>query len=205
MKLKILIADDHAIVRFGLSTLINSNADMEVVGQAANGKVAVQMAEKLHPDIIIMDLVMPHMDGAEATVEILANDPAAKIILLTSFGSFEGIARALAAGAVGAVMKTTDDEKIISIIRKIAAGKTVISPEIQRELATSDPIPELTDRQLAVLEALTRGLSNPDIAKLLNISTKMARDHVCAILTKLGAANRAEAVAIALRKHLLKI
>ena len=163
------------------------------------------MPQKYRPDIIIMDLVMPHMDGAEATVEILANDPAAKIILLTSFGSFEGIARALAAGAVGAVMKTTDDEKIISIIRKIAAGKTVISPEIKRELATSDPIPEPTERQLAVLEALTRGLSNPDIAKLLNISTKMARDHVCAILTKLGAANRAEAVAIALRKHLLKM
>lgn len=204
MKLKILIADDHAIVRFGLASLIGAYPDLEVVGQARNGEEAVRLALTTQPDVVIMDLVMPRLDGAQATAEILAKLPKTKVLLLTSFGSFEGIGKALKAGASGAVMKTTDDEEIISIIRTVAAGKTYISPEIQHELNGSQAIPELTERQLAVLDALTRGLSNPDIAKLMGISPKMARDHVSAILSKLGAANRAEAVAIALRKHLLK-
>ena len=152
-----------------------------------------------------MDLVMPRMDGAQATAEILANLPDTKILLLTSFGSFEGIGNALKIGAAGAVLKTTGDEEIIPIIRKVVAGKTFISPEIQRELNNSKDISTLTERQLTVLDALARGLTNPDMAKLPDISPKMARDHVSVILSKLGAANRTEAVAIALRKHLLKI
>ena len=205
MKLKILIADDHAIVRFGLASLIDACPDMEVVGQAQNGEEAVRLALGTHPDIIVMDLVMPKLDGAQAAIEILAKLPGTKILLLTSYGSFEGIASALKAGVSGAVLKTTGDEEIISILRKIAAGQSFISPEIQREISSSKTISALTERQLTVLDALAHGLTNPDIAGLLGISEKMARDHVSVILSKLGAANRTEAVAIALRKHLLKI
>ena len=204
MKLKILIADDHAIVRFGLASLIDACPDMEVVGQAQNGEEAVRLARGTHPDIIVMDLVMPRLDGVQASIEILARLPGTKILLLTSYGSFEGIASALKAGVSGAVLKTTGDEEIISILRKIAAGQSFISPEIQREISSSRGIVALTERQLTVLDALARGLTNPDIAGLLGISEKMARDHVSVILSKLGAANRTEAVAIALRKHLLK-
>ena len=204
MKLKILIADDHAIVRFGLASLIDACPDMEVVGQAQNGEEAVRLALGTHPDIIIMDLVMPRLDGVQASIEILAKLPGTKILLLTSYGSFEGIASALKAGVSGAVLKTTGDEEIISILRKIAAGQSFISPEIQREISSSKAISALTERQLTVLDALAHGLTNPDIAALLGISEKMARDHVSVILSKLGAANRTEAVAIALRRHLLK-
>jgi len=203
--LRILLADDHAVVRIGLASLLESESDMTVVGQAKNGEEAVKLAHKLKPDIIIMDLMMPKMDGAIATATLVDELPGIKVIVLTSYGASDGVAHALEAGAVGAIMKTAEDATLVSAIRKVASGGRVISPEIRQLLADDPPVPELTPRQREILASITRGLTNKDIAAELGIRHDGVDRHVNAILAKIGAANRAEAVAIALRKHLLKI
>jgi len=205
MKTKILIADDHAIVRYGLASLIATQADMEVVGQAKNGKEAVDLALKTNPDIVIMDLSMPKMDGAEATAVLRERLPAAKVVILTSFVASDGIAHALENGAAGAIMKTTDDSAILPALRKIAAGNKVISPDIQKELKGNPPIAVLSPRQKEILGGIVRGLTNKDIATQLGIRKDGVEKHVKILLAKIGAANRSEAVAIALKKQLLKI
>ena len=204
-KIKVLIADDHTIVRIGLVTLLNAEKDIEVVSEAKNGEMAVKEALRLSPDVIIMDLMMPKKDGAEATAELREKLPSAKIIILTTFGASDGIAHALESGAAGALVKTADDDALVATIRAVAGGETVISSEIRRLLAENPPIPKLTPRQIEVLQSMTRGLTNRDIAKQLGIRQDRVDEHVAAILTKIGAANRTEAVAIALRKHLLKL
>ena len=204
-KIRVLIADDHTIVRIGLATLLGAEKDIEVVGEAQNGEVAVKEALRLEPDVIIMDLMMPKKDGAEATAELREKLPSAKIIILTTFGASDGIAHALESGAAGALMKTADDDALVATIRAVAGGETVISSEIKRLLAENPPIPKLTPRQIEVLQSMTRGLTNRYIAKQLGIRQDRVDEHVAAILTKIGAANRTEAVAIALRKHLLKL
>ena len=205
MKIRILIADDHAIVRYGLSSLFSTQKDMEIVGCAKDGVEAVQLALSKRPDVVVMDLSMPRMDGSEATAELHKKLPSAKVLLLTSFMTSDGIAHALEAGAAGAITKTTEDKVLIPSVRKIAAGKRVISPEIQQYLDENPPISKLSGQQNAILHSITRGLSNSDIAKLLNIRQDSVEKYIRKLFAKLGAANRAEAVAIALRKHLLKI
>ena len=204
-KIKVLIADDHTIVRIGLTALLNAESDIEVVGEAKNGEMAVKEALRLAPDVVVMDLMMPKKDGAEATAELHERLPSAKVIILTTFGASDGIAHALESGAAGALMKTADDAAIVSTIRAVAGGRTVISTDIKRLLANDPPVPILTPRQLEVLRSMTRGLTNRDIANQLGICIDRVNDQVAAILTKIGAANRTEAVAIALRKHLLKM
>lgn len=203
--IRVLLADDHTIVRIGLATLLNAEKDIEVVGEAKNGDMAVKEALRLSPDVVIMDLMMPKKDGAEATAELHEKLPSAKVIILTTFGASDGIAHALESGAAGALMKTADDAVLVSTIRAVASGKTVVSADIKRLLATDPPVPKLTPRQIEVLQSMTRGLTNRDIAKQLGIRQDRVDEHVAAIFTKIGASNRAEAVAIALRKHLLKI
>ena len=203
--IRVLIADDHTIVRIGLRTLLGAEKDIEVVGEAKNGEMAVKEALRLRPDVVIMDLMMPKMDGTEATAVLHERLPETKVIILTTFGSSDGIAHAIESGAAGALMKTADDAALISTIRSVAGGKTVISPDIKRLLAEDPPIPVLTTRQAEVLQSMMRGLTNRDIAKQLGIRQDGVNEHVAAILAKIGAANRTEAVAIALRKHLLKL
>ena len=203
--IRVLIADDHTIVRIGLRTLLGAEKDIEVVGEAKNGEMAVKEALRLRPDVVIMDLMMPKMDGAEATAALHEKLPESKVIILTTFGSSDGIAHAIESGAAGALMKTADDAALISTIRSVAGGKTIISPDIKRLLAEDPPIPVLTTRQTEVLQSMMRGLTNRDIAKQLGIRQDGVNEHVAAILAKIGAANRTEAVAIALRKHLLKL
>lgn len=203
--IKILIADDHAIVRLGLTALFEAQRDFVLVGAAKDGEEAVRLAVTQHPDVVIMDLMMPRLNGVDATAKIKNLLPDSHIIVLTSYGSSDGVAHALAARASGALMKTDEDAELVPAIRRILEGQTVISPEIQQLLNEDPPIPELTKRQRDILSSLTRGFSNKDIAIQLGISTRSVDDHVTAILSKIGAANRVEAVAIALRKHLLKI
>ena len=198
-KIRILIADDHAIVRMGLASLLGTQNDIEVVGEAEDGEVAVRKA------VVIMDLMMPKMDGVAATVEIHRQLPNAKVMILTSYGASDGIAHALSAGATGALMKSTEFSEFVSAIRTVAAGGRVIAPEIARQLAEDPPVPELTPRQTEILHSITRGLTNADIAKQLGIREDSVKEHINAIFTKIGAANRPEAVAIAFRKHLLKV
>ena len=204
-KIKILIADDHAIVRIGLSALLKTESDLSVVGVAKDGEEAVAEALRLKPDVIVMDLMMPKKNGVEATAEIHERLPGTKIIILTTFAASDGIKHALDAGATGAVMKTAEDAELVSIIRAVAAGDTVISDEIQQLLTEDPPAEELTPRQMEILESVTRGFTNADIAKQFGIREQSVKEHISTILAKIGAANRSEAVAITMRKHLLKI
>ena len=203
--IRVLLADDHTIVRIGLAALLGAEKDIEVVGEAKNGDMAVKEALRLSPDVVIMDLMMPKKDGAAATAELHEKLPSAKVIILTTFGASDGIAHALESGAAGALMKTADDAVLVSTIRAVAGGKTVVSADIKRLLANDPPVPKLTPRQIEVLQSMTRGLTNRDIARQLGIRQDGVNDHVRAILQKIGAANRTEAVAIALRRHLLKM
>lgn len=204
-KTKILIADDHTIVRIGLTALLNAEKDMEVVGEAKNGVETIKKAKQLIPDVIIMDLFMPKKNGIDATTEILDALPATKILILTSFGTSDGIARSLQAGAVGAFMKTADDGALVSAIRKVMHGERVISPEVRRMLNEDPPVPELSSRQREILNALATGLTNKEIAATISVRKDTVEDYLHMLFSKLGASNRAEAVAIALRKQLLKI
>lgn len=202
--LRILLADDHAVVRIGLASLLEAERDMVVVGQAKNGEEAVQIARTEKPDVVVMDLMMPRMNGADATAALSAECPAAKVIVLTSYGAADDVAHALEAGAAGALMKTAEDGALVDAIRRIVNGERVISPEIRQLLAEDPPVPDLTPRQREILSSITRGLTNREIAVQLGIRRDGVDRHVNAILAKVGAANRAEAVAIALRKHLLQ-
>ena len=204
-KISILIADDHAVVRTGLAALLATESNFSVVGQARNGEEAVREARRLKPDIVLMDLVMPKMSGAAATEQLTAELPETHVVILTSFGATEGIERALRAGATGALMKTDSDTTLVKTIRRVATGERVVSSEIQKLIKSDPPLPELTPRQREILESLTRGLTNKDIASELGIRQDGVDRHVNGILTKIGAANRTEAVAIALRKQLLKV
>lgn len=202
-KTRILIADDHSIVRMGLTSLLNSHRDFTVVGEAENGEIAVSAARKLHPDIVIMDLMMPRKDGASATVEILSAHPEIKILILTTFGSFNGVTKALEAGAVGAVLKSADNDVLIAALKSIVNGKKVIAPEIKRLMTEDPPAPALTERQVTILRMVVRGFTNADISNSLNIREDSVKKLVHATFEKIGAANRAEAVSIVHRKNLL--
>ena len=201
--IRVLIADDHKIVRAGLAALLGTEKDIEVVGFAENGRDAVAQAMKLQPDVVIMDLMMPVMDGAEATAEIHQTLPQVKVLILTTFGTSDGIAHALSAGATGAFMKNADNADLAAAIRRVRRGEQAISPEISRQLELDPPIPDLTPRQEDILASVTRGLTNAEIARQFGIREQSVKEYVNQICVKLGAANRAEAVAIALRKHLL--
>ena len=203
--LKILIADDHSVVRAGIRALLETESDFEVVGEAINGLVAVKEAKRLKPDVVIMDLMMPEMDGVEATRHICSQVPSAHVLLLTTFSTSDAIREALEAGAIGALMKSVEDASLISAIRKVAAGEGFIAPNVRELLKSDPPVPKLTPRQLEILESIAKGFTNGDIAEKLNIRADSVNFHVMAILHKIGATNRAEAVAIAMRKHLLKI
>ena len=203
-RIRILVVDDHALIRHGLSALLRSQSDFTIAGEAADGEEAVAAALKLKPDLVIMDLSMPVMDGVEATRRIREELPAVRILLLTTFGTSADVTRALRYGASGALVKDTDDDELLAAVRTVAGGGTVFSPEIQAMLREPQP-PELTERQREILEAIVRGLATDGIAAKLGISSDTVNQHINAIREKLGAANRAEAVAIALRRHLLKI
>ena len=203
-KIRILIADDHKMVRDGLAALLGTKRDLEVIGAVGNGQEAVEKALALKPNVVIMDLMMPIMDGIEATREIRKAAPTVQILVLTTFGTSDGIAHAIEAGALGAMMKSADHEELAEAIRKVAGGEQAISEEVALQMKIDPPVPNLTPRQMEILDSMVRGLNNLDIAKQLGIRRDGVKEHVNAILTKIGASNRTEAVAIALRKHLLK-
>ena len=204
-KISVLVADDHAVVRKGLTALLGTEGDIRVVGTAKNGIEAVTTALASRPDVVIMDLRMPEKNGVEATGEILSALPSTKVLILTSFGESEDVARALRAGAHGVITKSAEDEELVSVIRRIAGGEKYVSPEIQNLMNESPSLPRLSARQLEILEYLAKGLTNRDIADLLGIRKDTVEEHINLLLAKLDAANRTEAVAIALRKQLLKI
>ena len=204
-KIRILIADDHQIVRMGLTTIFAKEADLEVVGEARNGIEAVRLARELVPDVVLMDLLMPKKSGADATQEIMGANPSARILVLTTFGESEEVKRALDAGACGALIKDTPHTKLVAAIRAVAKGKRVISPEIQQNVSSQSAAPELSARQLEILKLVADGLTSKAISDRLDIGPDGVNAHLRTIFSKLGTSSRSEAVAIALRKHLLKI
>ncbi len=204
-KTKVLLADDHALMRMGLKALIDVQPDLKVVGEADDGEAAVRAAAELRPDIVVMDLAMPGVDGAEATKRILDANPDAKIVILTAFADSADVGRALACGARGAQMKGNPAEDLLEAIRVVRDGFEAVAPEIRRLLAETPKPIELTERQKEILSAVARGFTTPDIAEMLGISQSAVKQHLAHVCEKLGAANRSEAAAIAIRRQIVKV
>lgn len=204
-KIRILIADDHFIVRMGLTALVSMEPDMEVIGEAANGAQAVDIFGKLNPDLVLMDLRMPVKDGIEATAEIRNKFPTARILMLTTYDGDEDIHKALQAGAQGYVLKNSTAEALIPALRAVAAGQQWIPKDIASRLVSRKSFEELTPRELQVLHQLAKGLANKEIADTLNISEHTVKDHLKSILGKLRVADRTEAVTTAIQRGIIHL
>ena len=204
-KIRVLVADDHAIVRMGLVALLATEQDIEIVGEAEDGREAVKKSVTTKPDVVIMDIMMPILDGIAATSEIIKRAPGVKVLILTTSSSSDDYSRALVAGAHGIVVKRAANMELLSALRSVASEKKVISSEARRLMQEDPPIPKLTDRQLGIIHSMMRGLTNREIATQFNITPNCVKAHIKRVCNKIGAANRTEAVAIAMRKHLLKI
>lgn len=203
-KTRILIADDHSLVRMGLVSLIGYQRDMEVVGEAEDGESAVEQALQLRPDMIIMDIMMPRLDGASATQRVLEDLPSTKIFILTSFGSSAYLLKAVIAGATGAFLKDSPNNQLLDAIRKVAQGETIIQEAIRLQMTEAPSLLSLSQRQLEILHSASCGFSTEDIAKQLGMTPDGVKKHFASICAKLGASTRSEAIAIALRRQLLK-
>ncbi len=210
--IRVLIVDDHQIVRKGLRALLETEEGLQVVGEAANGREAIAQADALAPDVILMDLVMPELDGVDATREIVRRHPGAHILVLTSYGSDNKIFPAIKAGALGFLLKDTRPDELIDAIREAAAGHSSLDPIVARRLlrefsqeASVPPKEPLTGRERDVLRHIARGLTNERIAERLFISEATVRTHVSNILAKLGLSNRTQAALYALREGLASL
>ena len=201
--IKILLADDHQVVRMGLAAIIAAESDMSLVGEASDGAEAVALTRKLAPDVVLMDLMMPQKDGASATAEILTANPDAKILVLTTFGESDEMKRAMNAGATGALIKDTPREELVAAIRKVADGQKVVSPEIAHVLANRPEKPQLSSRQLEVLGYAAKGLTSKAISSKMGITADCVNGHLRAIFAHLDATSRTEAVATAMRLGLI--
>lgn len=206
--IRIIIVDDHKLVRSGLSTFIEAYPDLQLVGQAADGNQALELCRRLEPDVVLMDMVMPEMDGSEATRLIRQRQPTIQVIAITSFYEGDLVKRALKAGAISYLLKDVSASQLAAAIRAAHAGKSVLAEEaaqalIQNSQKEPSPADDLTGRERQVLALLAEGLSNSQIAVRLEISRPTASFHVGNILSKLGAANRAEAVALAYQRRLI--
>lgn len=204
-KISILIADDHTLMRMGLKTLIAGERDMVCVGEAENGKEAVDLARKLKPDVIVMDLMMPAVSGSDATRLIHQMLPETQIVVLTSYGTSMQMSEAIANGASAALMKDGPTSEVIDAIRAVVSGETLIPENLRRMSAEHASMPQLTDHQRQILNSIAIGRSNEDIANEFGLEKCTVKKLVSTILQKLGAASRAEAASIALRKHLTDV
>jgi two-component system, NarL family, response regulator LiaR len=206
--IKVMIVDDHAVVRSGLSTFLLAFDDLEHVGDATGGAEAVSKCMSLHPDVVLMDLVMPEVDGAEATRRIKEACPEVQVIALTSYKEDDLVQGALKAGALSYLLKNVTADELADAIRKAHAGRPTLAPEAAQVLikAATDPAQEegLTSRELEILKLMVHGDSNPEIAEKLFVSRSTVKFHVSNILMKLGTATRTEAVAVAVQRKLVE-
>lgn len=208
--IRVLIADDHAVVREGLRTLIGTEPGMEVVGEAADGVEAVSMARAHQPDVILLDMVMPHKDGLQAIREIKDGNPEARILVLTSFSDDDKVFPAIQSGALGYLLKNASPRALLSAIRDVYRGEPSMSPaiasklmwELQRKSDLPPTEQPLTERELDVLRLVAQGLTNQEIGAALFIGEGTVRTHVSSILSKLHLANRTQAALYALREGL---
>lgn len=208
--IRVLIADDHAVVRNGLSSFLSAYDDFELVGEAKNGEQAVRICEQCRPDVILMDLVMPGMDGARATHLIREKFPMVQVIALTSFKEREQVQSAIQAGAIGYLLKDISAEELARAIRQAHAGKPTLAPEAADVLIQAARNPEtrlgddLTEREREVLALMVDGLNNQQIAERLVVGLSTAKSHVSNVLSKLGVSTRTEAVSFALKNSILR-
>lgn len=206
---RILLADDHMVVRSGLGTVLSVWDDMELVGEAGDGEEAIRLCDSLQPDVVLMDLLMPKMDGVAATQVIKQRWPQMQVIALTSFKEKEYVEGALKAGANGYLLKNVSADELVNAIRRAVAGQPSLSPEaaqvlIQKVNQPPPPGQDMTDREKEVLALMVEGLSNSEIAERLIVSQSTAKFHVSNVLSKLGVTGRTEAVALAVKYHLVK-
>jgi two-component system, NarL family, response regulator LiaR len=207
-KIRVALVDDHDVVRRGLSVVLRAFDDLELVGEASNGEEAIRMCAETHPEVILMDLIMPEMDGVSATRAIRQKYPQIQVVALTSFKDEELVHAALQAGAIGYLLKNASIDELADTIRAARMGKPTLAPEATQVLidATIRPAPHsynLTERELEVLSLMAKGLNNPQIAERLMISRSTIKFHVSVILSKLGVSSRTEAVALALQHNLV--
>lgn len=207
--IRILIADDHAMVRTGLVTMLNVFDELIFVGAASNGKVAIEMCNDVTPDIVLMDMHMPEVDGITATRIIRQQNPGIKVLALTGFAQDGSVRQALQAGASGFLLKSSSLEELIAAIRGVFAGQIILSPLAAAALVqapSADPEIDygLTQREQEVLELMLEGLSNNAIADRMHVSIMTVKSHVSSVLSKLHVATRAEAVALATRRRVLQ-
>ena len=211
--IRVLIVDDHPVVRKGMTTLLAGEEDIDIVGEASNGKQALDQVEKLHPDVILMDLVMPEMDGIEAIQLISSRHPEIRILVMTSFTADEKVFPSIKAGALGYLLKDSDPEDMIRMIHQVYRGELSLHPMIARKVIqelnrpagqdlTTEP---LTEREVEILQLIAQGLDNHEIAGRLNLKDATVRTHVSNILSKLHLANRVQATLYALRKGLTSL
>ena len=202
--IRILLADDHAILRQGLRAMLDSTPEFEVVGEATTGEEAVTRSAELRPDVVLMDIQMPGLNGIEATRRVIEGDPNAGVVVLTMFRDDDSVFAAMRAGARGYVLKDAGGEEVLRVVRAVANGEAYFGPEIAKRLmgffsaprpaAPSEAFPELTAREHEVLDLIARGLSNTVISRRLFLSPKTVRNHISNIFTKLRVADRAEAI-----------
>ena len=207
MKIRVLVVDDQAMVRAGFRMLLTGEDDIEVVAEAGNGRVAIAKAAMLHPDVVLMDIRMPELDGLEATRQIVAADPAARILVLTTFDLDEYVYQALKAGASGFVLKDDPPEQLLGAIRTVAAGDALLSPAITRRVIKQftgmhrQPPPSsvgtLTDREMDVFRLISQVMSNAEIGRELYIGDTTVKTHVTRLLQKLEVRDRAQAIVLA--------
>jgi DNA-binding NarL/FixJ family response regulator len=214
MTIRVLVADDQSLVRAGFRMLLTGEVDIEVVAEAANGLEAVEKAERFDPTVVLMDIRMPELDGLEATRRIVASDPDARVLILTTFDLDEYVYEALRAGASGFVLKDDPPEQLIAAIRTVAAGDALLSPTITRRViaeftriprpAPRQGLDELSEREREVFRLIARGLSNAEIGQELFISETTVKTHVTHILSKLGLRDRVQAVVLAYQAGLVE-
>ncbi|MCL4274846.1 MAG: response regulator transcription factor [Anaerolineales bacterium] len=210
--IKILIADDHLLIRQGLRLVLDTEPDLELVGEASDGNEALSLCKKLKPDVVLMDLRMPNMDGLTAIEKLRVEQPEIAVVILTTFNEDELMLRGLQAGARGYLLKDTDRSTLFDTIRAAARGETLLKPEIMRRVlsqtnapkATSSEPTNLTERELEVLEAVARGERSKEIAVQLGISERTVKAHLASIYSKLGVDSRAAAIAVAAQRGLLE-